>query len=43
MADIQTKALIKIVKDIKEMKEQLAYLTESMELLVNLELERQKK
>ena len=40
---IQTKALAKIIKDMKGIKEQLDYLTESMEILVKLELDRQKK
>lgn len=40
---IQTKAIVKIIKDMKAMKEQLDYLTESMEVLVKLELDLQKK
>jgi hypothetical protein len=43
MADVQTKALIRLVKNMKDIKEQLKYLEESMDILVKLELERNGK
>ena len=40
---MEKKALLKLMKDIKEMKENMKYLVEAMELLVEIETESVKK
>jgi len=39
----EQQALLKLVKDIKEIKENVAYLVEAVELLVSIETERVKQ
>lgn len=43
MTEMEKKALLKLMKDIKEMKENMKYLVEAMELLVEIETESVKK
>jgi len=39
MTDIEKQVLLKLMKDIKEMKENMKYLVDAMELLVKIESE----
>lgn len=43
MSDTEKKALLKLIKDVKEIKEKIAYLVEATELLVKIETEKVKK
>lgn len=42
MTEMEKKALLRLVKDVKEIKESVDYLTEAMELLVKIETEKVK-
>ena len=43
MGDVEKQALLKLIKDMKEIKESIAYLVEAVELLVQIETEALKK
>ena len=43
MTETEKKVLLKLMKDVKEMKENIKYLVEAMELLVEIETESVKK
>lgn len=43
MSDTEKKALLKLIKDVKEVKENIAYLVQAMELLVRIQTEQIKR